>query len=206
MKFVLFHGAMGSPEENWFPYFKQSLEALGQEVIIPRFPVDTWDGITAQGPHILPIQQNLTNWFHVFEPIAKTFQKGEKLCFVGHSLGPLFILHVVNQFDIQLDSAIFVTPFLNVLHRMWQIDHVNASFYKIDFDFKKLKKQIPISYTLFSDNDPYVPLNCNMEFASNLKSSCIEVRDAGHFNKEFGFTSMPLVIELCKTRLGKLDK
>ena len=201
MKFVLIHGAMGNPEENWFPYFKQSLEAFGQEVIIPRFPVDTWDEITENGPKKLPIKQNLANWLDIFEPIAKRFKKSEKLCFVGHSLGPLFILHAVSRFDIQLDSAIFVTPFLDVLHRMWQIDHVNASFYKTDFDFKKLKERIPISYTLFSNNDPYVPLDSNKDFSSRLKSSSIEVCGAGHFNKEFGYTSFPLVIELCKTRI-----
>jgi predicted alpha/beta hydrolase family esterase len=206
MKFVLIHGALGSPEGNWFPYFKHSLETLEQEVIVPRFPVDTWEGITKNGPEKPAVKQNLSNWLDVFEPIAKTFRKGEKLCFVGHSLGPLFILHTVSRFDIRLDSAIFVTPFLDVLHRMWQIDHVNASFYKTDFDFNKLKERIPISYTLFSNNDPYVPITSNMNFATSLGSSCIEVRGAGHFNEESGFTSFPLVIELCKTRLENLAR
>jgi predicted alpha/beta hydrolase family esterase len=204
MKFILFHGAFGSPDRNWMPNVKNNLESLGEYVIAPRFPVNSWDEITTNGKEIPPSNQNLENWIKIFDPIAKTLQKGEKLCFVGHSLGPLFILHIVSRYDIQLDSAIFVCPFLDTLHHSWQIDHVNASFYKTDFNFKTLRKRIPISYSLYSDNDPYVPVRYTLDFAKNLNGSLIEVRGAGHMNTEFGFTSLPLVTELCKTRMERL--
>jgi predicted alpha/beta hydrolase family esterase len=191
MKFVIFHGSYGNPEGNWFMDCKNTLVSLGQDVIVPRFPVDDWEEITKNGKEIPPSNQNLENWIKIFDPIAKSLQKKEKLCFVGHSLGPLFILHIVSKFNIQLDSAIFVSPFLNTLHRAWQIDHVNASFYKTDFD---------------SDNDPYVPINKVLNFAKLLNSSLIEVRNGGHMNTEFGFTSLPLVTELCKIRIDRVVK
>jgi len=201
MKFVLIHGAYGSPEGNWFPDFKERLLSLGQDVFVPLFPVEDWDEITKKGKEIAPTKQTLTNWLKVFEPISKSFVRGEKICFVGHSLGPVFILHAVNHFDIQLDSAIFVSPFLDALPGVWQFDQVNASFYKTDFDFEKLKKRIPISYVLYSNNDPYVPVERFKEFATCMKSSCIEIRGGGHLNSEFGYTTFPLVTELCKTRI-----
>ena len=36
MKFVVFHGAFGSPESNWIPELEEKLKTLGQEVVVPR--------------------------------------------------------------------------------------------------------------------------------------------------------------------------
>ncbi len=202
MKFVLFHGAFGSPEGNWFPQLKEKLEALGQEVVVPQFPVDSWDEVTKFGPGVPPKHQNLENWLTAFEPIYKSFKKREKLCFVGHSLGCVFILHVVTKFNIKLDSAIFVVPFMDKLgDKYWQFDHANGSFYKISWDFEKLKKFIPTSYVLHSDNDPYVDRNHSIIFSKVLDSSLIFVKRAGHMNSEVNLNEFPLVFELCNTRL-----
>jgi len=204
MKFVIFHGSFGSPEENWFPDVKNNLEKLGHEVIVPRFPVESWDELTKLGPDKSPQHQSLASWMVAFEPFAKSFKSDEKLCFVGHSLGPLFILHAVSRFHIQLDSAIFVSPFLTMLKRSWQIDNANASFYKSDFDFHVLKKLIPISYAIYSEDDPYVPIEYPRKFAQQMGSSVIESKNGGHFNGEAGYTTFPLVAELCKTRIKRI--
>lgn len=201
MKFVLFHGAFGSPGSNWLPELKDKLESLGQEAISPAFPVDTWDHVTKLGPDSPSNIQNLDNWFKEFDKIYKTFRKGEKLCFIGHSLGPLFILHAVERYNIKLDSATFVCPFLDALHKSWQIDHVNKSFYKTDFDFKKLRRLIPVSYVLYSNNDPYVPVSYSQMFGKALGSSMISLKRAGHMNDEVNLNDFPLIMDLCITRL-----
>lgn len=187
MKFIIFHGAYGSPEGNWFPQLKESLEALGQSVLVPRFPT--------------PEGQNLASWIRVFENTAKNVQEERALCFIGHSLAPLFILHVVNKYNLKLDSAIFVSPFLTKLHNP-TFDTVNKTFYKENFDFEKLKKLIPVSYTLCSNNDPYVSSNLSIDFAKKLGSKTIEVKNGGHLNAESGFTSFPLVLDLCRERVA----
>ncbi len=202
MKFVLFHGAFGSPEGNWFPQLKDKLEALGQEVIVPQFPVDSWDDVTTLGPNVPSKNQSLESWFAAFEPIYKSFKKGEKLCFVGHSMACVFILHVVTKYNLKLDCAIFVAPFMDTLgDKYWQFDHVNGSFYKTGWDFEKLKKLVPTSYVLHSDNDPYVDRNHSIIFSRALESSIIFVKRAGHMNSEVNLNEFPLVFELCNTRL-----
>lgn len=201
MKFVLFHGAFGSPEGNWFPQLKDQLESLGQRVVVPEFPTDSWNEMTKAGADASPTKQNLSSWFQAFDKIQKTFKKGEKLCFIGHSLGPLFILHAVEKYNIQLDSAIFVSPFLDPLQKSWQIDAVNKTFYRTDFDFEKLKKLIPVSYVLYSNDDPYVDKNHSLLFGKALESSMILVKHAGHMNSEVNLNEFPLVIDLCITRL-----
>lgn len=83
----------------------------------------------------------------------------------------------------------------------WQFDHANGSFYKISWDFDTLKKLIPTSYVLHSDNDPYVDRNHSIIFSKALNSSIIFVKRAGHMNSEVNLNEFPLVFELCNTRL-----
>lgn len=202
MKFVIFHGSFGSPQGNWYPLLKEKLERLGQEVIALQFPCENFEKITKLGPSAKLKNQTLTNWFDYFEKnILPQIKKNEKLCFIGHSLGPLFILHIVEKFKIKLDSAIFVSPFFILPQKIWQFDLVNNSFYKTDFDFEKLKRLIPTSYVLYSDSDPYVNVNQSILFAKSLDSSIILVRKAGHLNSEVNLNEFPLVFDLCTTRL-----
>lgn len=203
MKFVLFHGSFGSPNGNWFPDLKKKLEALGHEVIAPQFPVDTWDKITEKDQKYKN-NQSLTNWLSVFQAdVFSKLQPNEKLCFIGHSLGPVFILHVLERFGLTIDCGIFVCPFLAKLDKSWQIDHVNSTFWKTDFNFDRLKKKILRSYTIYSDNDPYVSSTHSIGFGKKLNSSMIEVHGLGHMNSEAKLTNFPLVLDLCKTLLDK---
>ncbi|MCL4360274.1 alpha/beta hydrolase [Patescibacteria group bacterium] len=203
MTFVLIHGAFGSPESNWFPDLKGKLESLGQEVIVPAFPVEKWDAVTKAGPKGKVIHQLLPLWLKAFEPYVPSLKKDKKLVFVGHSLGCVFILHAIERFHLELDSAIFVSPFMDSLGERvpWQFDHVNAGFYKTDFDFLTLKKRIPLSYVLYSDNDPYVDKNHAILFGKALDSSLIYVKKAGHMNSEVNLNEFSLILDLCVTRL-----
>ena len=201
MQFILFHGSFGSPTGSWLPDLKIKLEGLGQEVITQQYPVDDWETMVKNGPEVPLMNQNLTNWLNTFEKeVLPKFKKSEKKVFVGHSLGPLFMLHVVERFNIHLDCAIFVSPFLDKLD-MWEFNHANESFYKTDFDFKKLEKLIPVSYVLYSDSDPYVRNTHSILFGKALGSSLIFVKKAGHMNSEVNLNEFPLVFDLCGTRL-----
>ncbi|HLE07093.1 MAG TPA: alpha/beta hydrolase [archaeon] len=200
MKFVIFHGAYGNPEKNWFPELKERLEMFGQEVIAPKFPVEDWNEVSKAGHDFNPRNQTLESWMKVFDKVKSDFKKGEKLCFIGHSMSPVFILRVVEKYDLKLDSAIFVSPFLGPLGNP-RFDVVNKSFYKTDFDFEKLRKLVPVSYVLYSENDPYVHEKNSKEFAEKMHSSVIFVRKAGHMNSEVNLNEFPLVLELCKSRL-----
>lgn len=203
MKFVIFHGSFGNPQENWIPQLKIKLETLGQEVIIPKFPCEDWDEFTKKGSNQEAKNQNLKNWFKVFEKqVLPKINKGEKICFIGHSLGPVFILHVVEKYNVQLDCAIFVSPFLSSPPGIWQFDLVNKTFYKTSFDFEKLKKLIPTSYALYSDTDPYVNRNQAILFGKAVDSSIIFLRKAGHMGGDVKLTELPLVFDLCTTRLN----
>ena len=204
MQFVIFHGAYGSPSGNWFPYLKEEFEKLDQKVLVPEFPVEDWNTVTKTKPKNKPKNQDLEVWLKVFEKEVYPKIKNEKhLCFIGHSLGPLFILHACGKFNLKLDLAIFVAPFLWTPNTIWQIDYVNQSFYKKKIDFKKIRKLISHSYVFYGDNDPYVPKKYPLEFAKKIGSSIIPVKGGKHMNAEAGYTRFPLVLKLCRETINQ---
>ena len=79
----IFHGTEGYPEENWFPWMKEKLEAKGCEVIIPQFPT-------------LPIvPAKISEWFEVLKKHEKYIN--EDTIIIGHSLGGVFALRVLEK-------------------------------------------------------------------------------------------------------------
>ncbi|HLL60602.1 MAG TPA: alpha/beta hydrolase [Candidatus Nitrosocosmicus sp.] len=197
MQYVIFHGSYGGPSKNWFPYLKQELENKEHTVIVPTFPCDNWEDVTRNGPSIPLQNQNLRNWLEMFEKTFETIDTNIPLCFIGHSLGCVFILHILERYNIILEKAIFVAPFLEKLNGAWQIDHANETFYKTDFNFMKLQQQIEKSYVIYSDNDPYVPMNYSLNFSKNLESVAILLEGAGHMNDEVNMKEFPLLVDLC---------
>jgi predicted alpha/beta hydrolase family esterase len=207
MKFIIFHGSYAKTNQAWYPYLKEELEHLRQEVLMPQFPVASWEEVSHNGAHVVEKVQNLSNWLQSFQDFyKKNVKKNEKLCFVGHSLGPLFILHVLEKFKIKLDSAIFIAPFYKELTTDWQIHEANKTFYKEDFNFNQLHELISTSYTLYSENDPYVPLLFAEDFAEKLHTQRILVKGAGHMSTDRNLKTFPLLLELCKTRISNLYK
>jgi predicted alpha/beta hydrolase family esterase len=202
MKFLILHGTFGSKDGNWFPWLDKELSKLGHEAIRPQMPVDDYDLAAEEYEKtgdFIPKNQTLNNWTNLFEKEILSAIKDEELVFIAHSLSPAFVLNIVSKFNISLDSAIFVSPFIqNIGVPIY--DQINVDFYKDGFDFDKIKTLIPHSYTLFSYNDPYIPQTIALDFASKINSNVITVKDGDHLGgvlKEF-----PLVLELCKTRIG----
>lgn len=49
MQFIIFHGAYGSKNGNWFPWLKKELVKLGHNVLLDQYPVDNYDEIEKRG-------------------------------------------------------------------------------------------------------------------------------------------------------------
>jgi len=202
MKFVIFHGSLGRNEDNWFPDLKTKLEYMGQTVYSPQFPIDDESKLSKEIP--TENKQNLDSWLKTFEKeVLPEIQGDESVCFVGHSLANLLILHIIEKFELKIDCAIFVSPFLDKLKKVPDyLNEVNSTFYKTDFNFEQLREFIPVSYVLYSDTDPYVEPHRAKHFADVLKSSLIMVKKADHFSTSVNMHEFPLVYSLCVSRLG----
>lgn len=199
MTFLILHGSFGSKDGNWFPWLKNQLEQIGHKVVLPQMPVDDYDNYPTNDDR----QQTLNNWLKFFEDHVLDLVTGKELTIAAHSLSPLFTLHLLKNFDLQVANAIFVAPFLTIPRneKFWQIDEANKTFYKHSFNFNKIKAQLPHSYALHAEDDPYVPNKYAHEFAESVGSREIIFKTGGHLSSNSGFDTFPLVLELCKTRL-----
>ena len=199
MQCVILHGAFGNIDENWFPWLKKSLVAMGHEVFLEQYPVDSWDTIEKNGKNNTHTIQNLISWTNFFEKnTLPRLNKSEGLVFFGHSLSPVFTLHLVLKFNLQLKGVLFASPFLEALNQeaTWHFDVVNRTFYKKNFDWQKLKLLVPHSFVLYGDDDPYVPNHFPIDFAHYLQSTVIPVKNGGHLGSNF--KEFPLLLDLFK--------
>lgn len=177
MKVFLIHGSYGSPNENWFPWIKNTLEKEGHEAISPRFPT--------------PENQSLESWIKVFEPYFN--QINENTLFIGHSLGPAFILNILERIEVKVKGVIFVAPFLGELNNL-DFDNINRTFMK-KFNWDKIKNNCTEFGIIYSENDPYVPKEKAFEISRNLGIEPILIENGGHFNKDAGFLEFPQLLE-----------
>lgn len=103
MQCVIIHGAFGSKDGNWFPWLKNELETLGHEVFLEQYPVDDWDDIEKKGRNNAQTKQNLTSWLQFFETnTLPHLDRKKDIVFFGHSLSPVFIVHLVERFNLKL--------------------------------------------------------------------------------------------------------
>lgn len=175
---ILIHGAYGSPDENWFPWLKEELEKLNCKVFIPRFPT--------------PKDQNLNSWLKVFGDYKKLLDKDSVL--IDHSLGPAFILTILENLDHPIKACFLVAGFTGLLNNE-EFDKINKTISDRNFNFDKIINNCKQFFVYGSDNDPYVPLEKEKELASNLKTELKLIKGAGHFNEKAGYVKFDALLE-----------
>jgi uncharacterized protein len=182
MKFFIIHGAYGNPKENWFGWLKEKLEKDNHEVIIPQFPT--------------PEKQTLEEWMKVFEPYMNQINK--YTIFIGHSLGPAFILSVLEKLNVKIKACFFVAGFIGKIG-IEDFDEINKTFTQKNFKWERICENCKEFKIINSENDPYVKIEKGQELAKLTKTKLIKIQDAGHFNEEAGYTKFPLLLDYIKT-------
>jgi predicted alpha/beta hydrolase family esterase len=181
---IIIHGTGGDPESNWFPWLKSELEKLGCRVFVPKFPT--------------PKNQSLENWLKVLKDYERYLNKDSIV--VGHSLGPAFLLGILEKLNHPIKAAFFVAGFIGLLNNS-EFDELNKTFVIKSFDWAKIKKNCKKFYIINSDNDPYVPLDKGKELAKNLDTELIVLKNAGHINHGTGYTKFGFLLEKIKNEL-----
>lgn len=167
----IFHGTAGYPDENWFPWLKEKLQAKGLEVFVPQFPT--------------PEGQSLEAWLEVLKPLMDKINNETIL--VGHSLGGVFVLKLLEKLNKPIKLAVIVgTPIGEGQIKNFEQDKSFAGF---EFNWNKIKMNAKHFIVYQSDNDPYVSLENGQELARHLGVNLTFIPNAGHFNKAAGYLS-----------------
>lgn len=180
----IFHGTEGHPQENWFPWLKQELETKGYDVTVPQFPL----------PPVVPAE--IAEWFDMLKGHEANIN--ERTVIIGHSLGGIFTLRVLEKLDHPIKAAFFVGAPIGV-RPILNYDRDNA-FSSFNFDWENIKQKAENFVVYQSDDDPYVGLDNGKELAKHLGVELTFIPNAGHFNKRAGYTEF----EHLKNKLLKL--
>lgn len=168
---IIVHGWDGYPEEGWFPWLKSELEKRGFEVEIPQLPE--------------PESPRIYNWVPA---LKKSIGKPDKNTYlVGHSMGCQTIARYLETLstETKIGGVVFVAGFFKRLSGLEddpEVLETDKHWLKTPLDFSKVKSHISKSTAIFSDNDPWVPLDNQEDFRKKLGSKIIVEHDMGHFS------------------------
>jgi len=176
---IIIHGTEGFPGENWFPWLKKELEQKGYVISVPQFP----------SPPVIPAK--ISEWFDVLKEYESSFDEDTVL--IGHSLGGVFTLRVLEKLKNPVKAAFFVGTPIGV-RPILNYDRDNA-FSGFEFDWDEIRKKAGRFSVYQSDDDPYVSLGNGEELAQHLGVELTFIPNSGHFNKRAGYTKFPALLE-----------
>lgn len=176
MKYLIIHGSFGSKDGNWFPWLKEKLEEKSEEVILPQMPVGVG-------------KQNFDSWAAVLDKL----NIDEQTIIIAHSIAPVFVCKYLIARKQKVAKLVFVCGFNNYLGINEEFDTVNQPMFTDEL--AKIKDYCNDITCFYPDNDPYVPLAVEKEFADTLTKKQIIIHNGGHLNAESGYTKFEELLE-----------
>ena len=140
----------------------------------------------------------IQNWVPA---VAKVVGKPDRdTYFVGHSMGCQTIARYLESLPdkTKVGGAVFVAGFFKRLTNLEADEEVREtakSWLETPIDLGKVKQHLKKSVAIFSDNDPFVPLDNQDDFRDKLGSKIVIEHDKGHFNTTAGIKELPVVLE-----------
>lgn len=184
-RIFIVHGWDANPEKEWYPWLKKELETEGFEVCIPELP-------ESENPRIY-------NWVPKLAESVGT--PDENTYFVGHSLGCQTIARYLESLPekIKIGGVVFVAGYfkeLTGLEEDPETQETGRHWLGAPIDFNKVKPHLLKSVAIFSDNDPYVPLDNQDDFRDKLGSEIVVEQKKGHFSGDSSdITEFPVILE-----------
>ena len=168
---VIIHCWSGSPDYAWYPWLKKELENQGHEVIVPEMP-DT-------------DEPRINKWVTAVKAVAGDVD--ENTYFVGHSMGVQTVVRYLQGTPegTRIGGAVFVAGFFKHLTNMGNdpVDlDVMKEWLETPVDLESVSYKLKKSVAIFSESDPFVPLDNQDDFKDKLGSEIVVLPGPGHFS------------------------
>ncbi|MEK7603905.1 MAG: alpha/beta hydrolase [Patescibacteria group bacterium] len=181
----IIHGWGGHPGEHWMPWLKRELENNGFKVCVPQMP-DTY-------------KPEIRSWVSKLAEVADN-PDGDTY-FVGHSIGCNAIWRYLETLseNIKIGGVALVAPWMKLDRKTIEEEgeesiRIVRSWQEKPIDFKKVKRHSKKFFAVFSDDDPYVPLNQAELLSGELDADIAIEKGKGHFTVDDGVTELPVVL------------
>lgn len=178
----IIHGWAGYPEECWFLWLKEELEKRGMKAEVPLMP-------HAEAPKI-------EEWISFLEDLVKIPDRDT--FFVGHSIGVQTILRYLERIDIKIGGVLAVAGFYTLTDDAFEDEEDRQTakpWLETPIDNEKVRKNTNKVTAIFSDNDPFVPLENKNYFEDRLGAKTIIVEGKGHIGGGNGIKEHPLILD-----------
>lgn len=174
-RIILVHRWSGGPSDDWRPWLKAELTARGYEVLVPTMP-DT------DAPEI-------GKWVRHLAKVVGTSSGGDaqtsSIFFVGHSIGCQAILRYLQTIGTPVGGAVFVAGWFNLKNlEDAEAEAIAKPWLETPIDAAKIKKVLPKSVLLISDNDPYDAFEENVRKFGEIGARVATLHGAGHITAE----------------------
>ena len=180
----IIYGWDGHPGEGWLPWLKKELQDRNFDVFIPEL-------LNSDEPRI-------KSWIPA---ISKAVENpDENTYFIGHSMGCQAIARYLEGFSdkTKIGGAVFVAGFFKKLSNLEDdeiVRRVADEWLNTPLNLEKVKTHLNKSVAIFSDDDPYVPIDNQAEFRDVLGSEIIIEKNMGHFSESNGIMELPVVLK-----------
>jgi uncharacterized protein len=178
LRAVILHGIEGYPSENWFPWLAENLQSRGFQVEVPHFPTGE--------------NRGLGGWRDIFERRFGTLQSFDIV--IGHSLGAVFALRLVEQLTKPIKAAFLASAFVGPINFPPYAGMI-SSFFAYEFNWARIREMSRAWHLYHADNDPIVPLASGLAVARNLNVQMRVIPGGGHLNLSAGFVRFDTLLE-----------
>ncbi|MEK6899400.1 MAG: alpha/beta hydrolase [Nanoarchaeota archaeon] len=181
-RFFIVHRWDGYPGGDWYPWLKEQLEKKG-------FFVEILDMPDASSPSVF-------EWTEYIREAIGTCDENTFL--IGHSIGCQAILRCLDKLPPgeNIGGAVFVAGWFTLMGLESEEEKVIARpWLEIPIDFNKVREHLGKSIALFSDNDPFVPINNINLFKERIGSETIMEQGMKHFTELDGVIELPAVLD-----------
>ncbi len=162
------HGWGGKPDEGWLGWIKKELSKNGFKV---------WAEVMPE-----PDYPKMQDWVSFLKKAVGTPDK--HTYFIGHSIGCQTILRYLESLsdDAKIGGVVFVAGWLTLKGLETKEEKtVAAPWLKTPIMFSLIKPKLGKTVALFSDNDPFVPIEDSRAFKEKLGAKIIIERGKGHY-------------------------
>ncbi len=169
---ILVHRWNGTPEADWYPWFKRELEGEGIRVEVPAM-------VPADAP-------NRERWVAQLSEFVGV--PDEETYLVGHSVGCITILRYLEGLPEgqRVGGVVLIAGFTDNLGY-----EELTNYFTTPINWSKIQSHVERFIAIHSDNDQYVPLRHGDVFRDQLGAALTVLHDRKHFEAEDGTTTFP---------------
>jgi len=127
-----------------------------------------------------------------FEPYWQ--HVGPDTIFIGHSVGAVFALRIIEKATEPIAGTILLAPFVSAVAHQG-INLVTATFINDDLSWKQIHDKAGNVLIFYGQGDPYIDYEESKEVANLLGTDLNKLEGAGHFDAASGVLATPFLVE-----------